>query len=94
MVSKPLYAMSNIADFCVNFIFNSMVLYVVPSNILTIASLNISSINVTFTLINFCSFGFHTMHYFGKIGKDLFKKLKQQYHEFITPSSLNTFLDS
>ena len=85
MVSKPLLAMSNVAEFYVNFSFNNMALCVVPSNILTIASPNISSINGAFTLINFCSFGFNTMCSFGKMGKDLFKKVKQQSHEFILP---------
>ena len=28
----------------------------------------------------------------GKIGKDLFKKLKQQSHEFMAPSNSNIFL--
>ena len=92
MVSKPLLAMPNIADFHVNFSFTNMVVCVVPPSILTIASPNISSINGAFTLINFCSFGFKTMHSFGKMGQDLFKKLKQQTCEFITPSSSNTFL--
>ena len=66
-----------------NFSFNNLVLCVVLSNILTIASPDISSINGAFTLINFCSLGFNTMHSFGKIPKDLFKKLKQQSQEFI-----------
>ena len=53
---------------------------------------DISSTNGAFTLINFCSLGFSTMHSIGKMGRDLFKKLKQQSHEFITPSNSNTFL--
>ena len=52
---------------------------------------DISSINGAFTLINFCSLGFSTIHSFGKMGRDLFRKLKQQSYEFITPNS-NTFL--
>ena len=68
-----------------------MLLCVVPSNILTIASPNISSINGAFTLINFCYFGSNTMCSFAKMGKHLFKKLKQQPCEFIIPSSSNTF---
>ena len=48
--------------------------------------------NSASTLISFCSFDFSNMHYFGKIGKDLFRKVKQQSHEFITPSSSNIFL--
>ena len=92
MVFKPVLAMSNIAESHMNFSFNNTVLCVVPSNILTISSPNISSINGAFTLINFCSFGLNTMHSFGKMGKDLFMKFKQQSHEFITPSSSNTFL--
>ena len=31
------------------------------------------------------------MHSFGKIGINLFKKLKQQSHEFMTPSNSNIF---
>ena len=37
-------------------------------------------------------FGFNTICSFGKIGKDLFKKLKQQSWEFMTPSNSNIFL--
>ena len=32
------------------------------------------------------------MYSHGKMGRDLFKKLKQQSHEFITSSNSNTFL--
>ena len=92
MVSRPLFAMSNIAAFHMNFSFGNIVLYVFPSNILTIVSPDTSSINGTFSFINFCSFGFSTMHSFGKMGIGLFKKFKQQSHEFITPSNSNTFL--
>ena len=77
MVSKPLLAMSNVAVLLMNFHFNNIVLCVVPSNILTIVSPDISSINGAFTLINFCSFGFNTVHSFGKMSKDLLKNLKQ-----------------
>ena len=69
-----------------------MVLCVFPSNILTINSPDISAMNSALTLINFFSFGFNTVCLFGKMGKDLFKNLKQQSHEFITPSSSNIFL--
>ena len=63
-----------------------------PSNILTIASPDFSSINETFTLISLCSFVFHILCSFGKIGNDLFKNLEQQSLELITPSNSNTFL--
>ena len=62
------------------------------SNILIVTIPDISSINVTSIFINFCSFGLNTVHCSGKIGMDLFKKLKQQSHEFVTPSSSNMFL--
>ena len=52
----------------------------------------ISSIKGDSTFINFCSLGFNTMHSFGVIGIDPFKKLKQQSDEFMTPSSSNIFL--
>ena len=63
-----------------------------PSNIWIIARPNISLINGAFTVIDFCFFGFRTIHSFEKMGGDLFRKLKQQSCEFITPSNLNTFL--
>ena len=48
--------------------------------------------NGAFTLINFCSLGFSMTHSFGKMGRHLFGKLKQQSHELIIPSNLNTYL--
>ena len=48
--------------------------------------------NGAVTLINFCSLGFIMTHSFGKMGRDLIRNLKQQSHEFITPSNSNTFL--
>ena len=92
MVSKPLLAMSNVAELCMNFSFSNIVLCVVPSNILTITTPDISSINGAFNLINFHSFGFNTVSSFGKKGKDLFKNLKQQSLIFMTPFHSNTFL--
>ena len=50
--------------------------------------------NGAFSLISFCSFGFKTIHSFEKIDRDLFRNLKQQSHECITPSNLNTFFNS
>ena len=52
----------------------------------------ISSINGAVIFNNFCSLGFNTIHSFGKNGIYLFKKLKQQSHEFIMPSNSNIFL--
>ena len=48
--------------------------------------------NGAIILINFCSLGFKMTHSFGKVGRDLFRNLKQQSHELITPSNLNTLL--
>ena len=56
------------------------------------ANPDISSIYGASTLINFCSFGFNTIHSFGKSGKYLFQKLKQQSYKFMTPSNSNIFL--
>ena len=56
------------------------------------ASSDISSIKGASTFINFCSFGFNTIHSFGNNSIDLFNKLKQQSHEFMTPSTSNIFL--
>ena len=78
--------------FCMNFNFNNRVLWVPPSNILTMARPEISDINVAFTFINSCSLGFKIVQISENIGTDLFKNLKQQSLEFITPSNWNTFL--
>ena len=69
-----------------------MVLCISLSSIFTIAKPETSSINGASILTNFCFFGFKTKFSFGNRGIDLFKKLKQHSHEFITPSSSNTFL--
>ena len=53
------------------------------SRILIIAKPDISSINGAVTLINFCSLSFIMTHAFEKIGRDLFRNLKQQSYEFI-----------
>ena len=92
MVSVPLFAVSNIALFQVNFNFINRVLWVSPSNILTIASPKSVSINGAFTFINFYSLGFKIIQLSGNMGTDLFKNLKQQPLKFITPSKLNTFI--
>ena len=62
------------------------------SSTLTIASPDISSINGESTFINFSSFGFNITHFPRKFGRDPFKKLKQQSHEFIMPSNSKMFL--
>ena len=80
IVSKPLLVISNIAEFCMNFYLSIIMLCVFLSGTLIIANPDISSINGTSTFIHFCSFGFNTICSFGKTGKDLFKKLKQQSH--------------
>ena len=84
--------MSKVAEFHMNFNFIISVICVTPSNILTIASPNILSINGASTVITFCYLGFRTLHSFGKIARDLFKKLKQQSHVYMTASKANTFL--
>ena len=66
-------------------------LCVVLSSILIIASPDTSSINGASTFINFCSLGFSIIDSFGKICRDLFKKLKQQSHKFMTPSNSKIF---
>ena len=80
IVSKPLLVISNIAEFCMNFNLSIIVLCVVLSSTLIIANPDILSINGASTFISFCSFGFNTISSFGKFGKGLFKKLKQQSH--------------
>ena len=91
MMSWPLLAMSKVAEFHVNFNFIISVLCVTPSDILTIPSPGMSSMNGASTLITFCCLGFRTVHSFREIGRDLLKKLKQQSCIFVTPSNSNTF---
>ena len=56
------------------------------------AKLDISSVNGASTFTIYCSPGLRNIFYFGSMGNDLFKKLKQQSCELHTPSSSNTFL--
>ena len=91
IVSSPLLVISSIAKAHMNFNLNITVLCVVLSSTLIIASPDILSMNGASTFVNFCSLGFSTKHSFGKIGRDLFKKLKQQSHEFITPITQKYF---
>ena len=90
--SKQLIALSNIAEFCTNFNLSIIVLCMFLSSILIIANPDISSINGASTFISHCSFDFNTLCSFGKFDMDLFKKLKQQSYEFITPSNSNILL--
>ena len=76
MVFAPLFTISNMALFHVNFNFNNRVLWVPPSKILTMAIPEILSINGVLTFISFCSFGFNTTFFSGNMGTDLFKKFK------------------
>ena len=85
MVSVPLFTMSNIALFHVNFNFINRVLWVPPSNTLTIAIPDILSMNGAFTFISFCLLGFKNAQFSGNMGTDLLKNLKQQSLAFITP---------
>ena len=64
---------------------------ILPSKILTMVNPKISSTNGALTFISFCSFGFNITSFSGNMGKELFKNLKQQSLEFITPSNWNTF---
>ena len=75
-----------------NFYLSIIALFMVFIYYFIIANPDISSINGASTFISFHSFGFSTIHSFGKMGKDLFRKLKQQSHEFTTPSNSNIFL--
>ena len=91
MVSVPLFVVSGVTLFHVNFSFINTVLWVPPSNILTIAGPEISSMNGAYTFIKFCSLGFKIVQFSGNIGKDLFKNLKQQSLVFTTSSNSNKF---
>ena len=87
IVSKPLLVISSVSEFQMNVNSSIIVLCVVLSSISIIASPDISSIHGASTFINFYSLGFNTICCFGKLGRDLFKKLK-----FMTPSNSNLFL--
>ena len=69
-----------------------MVLWVDLSNTFIIAKPEISSKNGTFIFISICSFAFNIVSPYRNNGIDLFKKLKQHSHKFITPFNSNTFL--
>ena len=90
IVSKPVLVIPNIAEFHTN--LSIIVLHVFLSSTLIIVNHDISSINGASTFISLCLFGFNTMHSFGKICMDPFKKLEQQSCEFITASNSNIFL--
>ena len=91
-VSKVLFVISSVAKFHVNFSLSIIVFCTFLSNILIMSNTDISSMNGASTFINFCFLGFNTMPSFGKNGSDLFKKLKQQFHELTMHSNLNIFL--
>ena len=91
-ISELLFVISNITKFHANFNFNIIVLCISLSNIFTIAKPEIWSMNGGSTSTNICAIGFKIIFSFGNRGIDLFKKLKQHSHEFITPPNLNTFL--
>ena len=72
--------------------FNIIIVWVDLSNSFIMAKPEISSKNGAPIFISLCSFGFNTVSSSGNTGIDLFKKLKQHSHEFITPSNSHTFL--
>ena len=84
IVSKPLFVIFNVTKFHVNLNLSIIVLCMLLSSTLIIANPEISSMNGASTYITLCFFGFNTIHSFGEIGIDLFKKLKQQSHKFDT----------
>ena len=84
--------MSSIAIFHINLTFNIIVLWIDLSNSFIITKPEISSKNGASIFISFCSFGFNIVSPFRNNSIDLFKKLKQHSHEFITLSNLKTFL--
>ena len=90
-VSCVLFIASSDAQFCMNFSFNTTVHCSLLSNIFTIASPQISSINGTSIFINFFSFGFSIICSYEKKGIDLFRNLKDEPHVCIMPSNSNTF---
>ena len=61
------YIFYNVAEFCMNFKLSIIVLCVVLSSTIIMANPDISSINGASTLIDFCTFGFNTIHSFGKL---------------------------
>ena len=84
--------MPSITIHCINLTFNIIALWVDLSGSFIIAKLEILSKNGTSIFISFCTFGFNTVSPLRNMDIDLFKKLKQHSHEFITLSNFNTFL--
>ena len=66
IVSKPLLVISGVAEFHMNLNFCIIVLCVVLSRIIIIASPDILSINGAYTFSNICSLGYSTVHFFWK----------------------------
>ena len=91
-VSELLLVMSNITIFHVNLIFNIIVLWIDLSNNFIITKPDISSKMVHLSLLAFALLVFNIVSPLRNMGIDIFKKLKQHSHKFITPSNSNTFL--
>ena len=82
----------NVALFLMNFNFIVRVTWSFISSNVVMAIPDISSTKGASKTMSFCSFGFTSTFFLGKNGMDLFRKLKQDSCESITPSSSNRFL--
>ena len=92
MVSCMSFLTLNVALFLMKFIFIVRVICSFVSNNLVMAIPVISSSNGASKTIIFCSFGLLQPFLLEKRGTDLFRKLKQEFCESITPSSSKRFL--
>ena len=90
--SCMLLVIFSVTLFLINFNFIMSVAYCYLSNTFTIAIPDISSTNGAITMTNFCFFDLISVLSSGKKEIDLFRKLKQESCESITPSSSNMFL--
>ena len=94
IVSRPLLVISSIAKFCVNFNFNIIVLFVVLSSILIIASPDISSMNGASAFINLCSLGFSTICSFGKKWKGPVQEIEAAVLQIYNTFQLKNIFDA
>ena len=82
----------NVALFLMNFIYMVRVICSFVSYNLVMAIPVISSSKAASKTTSFYSFGFTSTFPLGKNGMDLLRKLKQEFHESIIPSSSKRFL--
>ena len=91
-VSLVLFVIFSVKLFLIDFNLIMLVTCSFMSKSFIITIPDYSSTNRASTTTIFCTFGWISVFSLGKNRMDLFRKLKQELHESITPSSSKTFL--